>query len=38
MDIKNNEVYVINPNKYGKEGWDSLDNVIKGCTEIIIID
>lgn len=38
VDIKNNEVYVINPNKYGKEGWDSLDNVIKGCTEIIIVD
>lgn len=39
VDLKNdNEVYVINPNKYGKEGWDSLDNVIKGCIEIIIID
>lgn len=39
VDIKNdNEVYVINPNKYGREGWDSLDNIIKGCTEMIIID
>ena len=38
VDIKNNEVYVINPNKYGKEGWDSLDNIIIGCTEIIIVD
>ena len=37
VDIKNNEVYVINPNKYGREGWDSLDNVIIGCTEIIIV-
>ncbi len=39
VDIKNDdEVYVINPNKYGKEGWDSLDNIIVGCTEVIIID
>lgn len=39
VDIKNNnEAYVINPNKYGKEGWDSLDNIMKGCIEIIIID
>lgn len=37
VDIKNNEVYVINPNKYGREGWDSLDNVMIDCTEIIIV-
>lgn len=39
VDLKNdNEAYVINPNKYGKEGWDSLDNIMKGCIEIIIIN
>lgn len=39
VDLKNdNEAYVINPNKYGREGWDSLENIIRGCEEIIIIN
>lgn len=32
------EVYVANPNKYGKDGWDKLSNVLIGCIEYIIIN
>ena len=40
VDLRNEgkEAYVLNPNKYGPEGWNTIENIMKGCTEIIIVD
>ena len=40
VDLRNEgkEAYVLNPNKYGPEGWNTIENIMKGCTVIIIVD
>lgn len=42
LDVRENngetEVYVANPNRNTKDGWDKLSNVLIGCVEYIIIN